>query len=45
MNMSALDDMSIEELERLLKKYDDDNTGFKRQVEQALRKKYNELEA
>ena len=37
--MTALDDYNLEKLEELLKKYEDDTTGFKRQVEQAIHKK------
>lgn len=39
--MSALDDKSTDELYSLLEKYDDDTTGFKRQILQAI--KYKEI--
>jgi len=38
--MSALDDMSLTELERLELKYCDDTTGFLRQVQTAIKGKY-----
>lgn len=37
--MSALDDYSIDELRRLEKKYEDDTTGFLRQVKCAIKGK------
>ena len=37
--MSALDDYPLEKLEALLIKYENDNTGFKRQVECAIKGK------
>jgi len=41
--MSALDDYSISELDRLHAKYAYDTTGFRRQVEQAI--KHKQLDA
>ena len=37
--MSAIDEYSIAEIERLHKKYIDDTTGFRRQIETAIKRK------